>query len=88
MPTTKELQDAYATLQALEHAGVDNWEGYGIAMDEIHKRQAKESKLLEILERIEEVLAQGVYEPSERGAGYGFEDTAHATAELIILELL
>lgn len=31
----KELEDAEAKLLALEAAGVDNWEGYDFAMEEI-----------------------------------------------------
>jgi hypothetical protein len=35
----KELTDAEATLNALEAAGVDNWEGYDHAMDILNETE-------------------------------------------------
>lgn len=37
-----ELQETSAFMRALEAAGVDNWEGYGIAQDMMAEWQEKE----------------------------------------------
>ena len=72
MEITKEQQRRLAKLSALEAGGVDNWEFYDDALTEFKDTVEKEEKLEQLMEDIEVVLAQGAYEPSERGAGYSF----------------
>lgn len=83
-----ELRDAKAQLQALENAGVDNWEGYDIALDEYHAKKEKIDKVYDTLDEIMDVLAPSVYEPSERGAGFAFRDEAIEQARNIIRKLV
>ena len=66
----KELERAEAKLNALEAGGVDNWDGYDFSLKEYRKTIEVEEKMEEMLDKIEIELFQGVYEPSERGAGY------------------
>jgi len=72
----KELEKLEQKLRALETTGVDNWEGYGIAMEEINKQEEIDFLVEETISEIEEALGSGVFEPSERGDGYSFTDTA------------
>ena len=75
------LIDSQMKLQALENGGVDNWEWYSDSLEEYNN--AKERKEIEkkwhniIDETIDDCLsaiAQSMYEPSERGAGWAFGD--------------
>lgn len=70
----EELRDAYKKLQALEAGGVDNWEGYDIALQEYCKEKNRKKKIRKLFDEVAYTLSEGIYEPSERGAGYGFRE--------------
>lgn len=81
----RELEKAEAKLNALENGGVDNWEWYDQAMTPYLESIELEEKLESLLEDIECTLLVGVYEPSERGAGFAASDDARQqTLELLI----
>ena len=65
-----ELEKKEKKLLALEVGGVDNWEFYSESMKEYHNDIEYEEKLNDLLEEIEVAILEGVYEPSEKGAGY------------------
>ena len=72
----KELEDMEAKLDALEAGGVDNWEWYDSSMEDYNKEKEQEEKIEELFENIEQILCEGSYEPSERGAGIAFNEDA------------
>lgn len=81
----KQLEKAEAKLNALENGGVDNWEWYDQAMTSYNDSVELEEKCEELLEEIECALLVGVYEPSERGAGFAASDDAREqTLEILI----
>lgn len=81
----KQLEKAEAKLNALENGGVDNWEWYDQAMTSYNDSVELEEKCEQLLEDIECSLLVGVYEPSERGAGFAASDDARQqTLELLI----
>jgi len=81
----KELEKAEAKLNALENGGVDNWEWYDQAMTSYNDSIELEEKCEELLEEIECALLVGVYEPSEKGAGFAASDDARdQTLEILI----
>lgn len=84
----KELKKAERILLALEAAGVDNWEGYDIAMEPINKEEEVESLLYAKVEEILEVLCGLVDEPAGRGAGYGFDSTAEDEVAMVLDDLI
>ena len=71
-------------LNALERKGVDNWDFYEDALDDHNNenRLIKEENI--VLEKIEMVILDGAYEPSERGAGYATTDEARFEIRLIL----
>lgn len=81
----RELQLAEEKLNALEAYGVDNWEGYSEAIEQVNVKAKKQEKRLDVLEEIMEALAQGVEYPAGREAGAGFTRRATETAQMIIL---
>lgn len=81
----KQLEKAEAKLNALENGGVDNWEWYDQAMTSYNDSVELEEKCDQLLEDIECCLLVGVYEPSERGAGFAAsEDARQQTLDLLI----
>lgn len=84
----EKLLDAQKKLLALENAGVDNWEGYGIALEEYYATKEKEQAAYDVLDSIMEELSNGVYEPSEHGAGIAFHEESIERARALILELV
>lgn len=71
------------SFEALEIAGVDNWEGYELALSELNKRRLEDKKLYSLSVEISEKLECLAFEPSERSAGFSFRDDPIA----IILDL-
>ncbi len=67
----KELERAYAKLQALENGGVDNWEWYGESLKEWHKENRLEELLDEVIENVHDIMVDGVDHdfPAGREAG-------------------
>lgn len=80
----KDLQRAEARLQALEAAGVDNWDGYDDALEPYRQEIETEERRDELLDDIISELAGGAYEPSERGAGFAFHDEAIDKARAVL----
>jgi hypothetical protein len=83
-----QLLDAKAKLSALVNAGVDNWEGYSFALDEYNEYQEKLKKADSVTDEVIETLANAVFEPSERGAGFAFTDDAIERVYSIIRKAL
>lgn len=48
----EELLDAKEKLLALEHAGVDNWDGYEFALEEYHRKKRAEQELEELIHNV------------------------------------
>ena len=84
----KQLEKAEAKLNALENGGVDNWNFYGEAMREYNEREEREEKLDALMVDIEEAMLEGVFEPSERGAGFSATEDAIENTKDIILKFV
>lgn len=84
----KELERAQAKLNALERGGVDNWEFYDEALTEYSDTIELEEMVESLIEDIEPVFLQGVYEPSERGAGFCATEEAREETVQIILNFI
>jgi len=70
----KELERKAAKLDALEAGGVDNWEGYSESIKEYHKALKHKQGINALVISIFEILSDGLYEPSESGAGFDFTE--------------
>lgn len=80
----EELLKAERLLDALKAGGVDNWDGYSFATEEIRKEDALADEISEMMDEVYECLATGAYEPSERGAGFTFDCDSMIKGERII----
>ena len=76
----EQLEDAARKLNALEVGGVDNWEFYDEAMTQYLKDVEEKEQIQRLLSNIQEALCEGIHEPSERGAGFGFTDLSSENA--------
>lgn len=66
------------TLEALEAGGVDNWGGYGIALEGINKRREFEDRLEDEINSLFGDLSEDIDAPAGWQAGYGIcGDGAH-----------
>ena len=74
----KELLRAEAKLNALEAGGVDNWEWYGESLKGWFAENELEERLDALMDDLECAFGECAYEPSERGAGIAFDDSAAA----------
>lgn len=72
----RAFEKSQAKLNALEAGGVDNWDGYDFALEELRKEDEREEKLNHIAKCIEEILGESINEPAGRGCGFGFSDKA------------
>lgn len=70
----KQLEFAEKKLNALEAGGVDSWDGYSESLAEIAFEIEIEESAWNALAAITETLCDGVYEPADKHAGYGFTD--------------
>jgi len=84
----KELELIESKMHALECTGVDNWEGYGIAMEAIEKQERVDNAIEEAAERALQVLEESLHEPSERGAGFSTTESAQDDAFEILKNCL
>ena len=75
-------------MNALECAGVDNWEGYGIALEKIEEKQERYSKISKVVEEAMEVIQESAFEPSERGAGWASTEEAEQDATDLLINVL
>lgn len=81
----RELERSERILNALVGAGVDNWEGYEFALEDIEKEDARIEKIEDLVESILEIAGSNAdVEPAGRGTGVGF----HAEAEEQIFDLI
>ena len=83
---TKEQLHRLAILDALEAAGVDNWEGYDFALEDIRKEQKRRETFESIVYDILEAASEYIEEPAGRGCGYGFGDKAYEKGIEILIE--
>lgn len=80
----KELERAYAKLQALENGGVDNWEWYGESLKEWNKENALEELFEDTYEELLEILVEArVDEPAGRGCGYSITPDEDSVRKLL-----
>jgi hypothetical protein len=84
----KELEKLEAKMIALEGAGVDNWEGYGIAMEKIEEQEEIDSKIDQAVNKALEVLQESAFEPSERGAGFAATEEAQEEVYDILTKVI
>lgn len=83
----QELEKAEAKLRALEFAGVDNWDGYDIAMEEIRKEEEFNKQISSTVSDIMEHASNHVEYPAGQEAGAGIEGVSFDYAEQKIKEL-
>lgn len=84
----KELQLIEAKMQALENAGVDNWEGYNLALEEIEAKEERDNKISDAVEKAMEIIQESAFEPSERGAGWASTEDAEQEATDLLTNVL
>ena len=84
----KELELIEAKMSALERTGVDNWEGYGIAMEEFVEQEHRNNAITEAVNKALEVLQESAFEPTERGAGFAATEEAQEEAFEILTKCL
>lgn len=66
----RELVKDSRFLAALEAAGVDNWDGHGIAREQMTKEEEFDDRLESVFSDIIDILSEGIDEPAGTGAGY------------------
>ena len=84
----KELEQLETKMRALESAGVDHWDGYRIAMEQIEAQEKIDNTINEAVEKALEILQESAFEPSERGAGFAATKEAQEEAFEILTECL
>lgn len=84
----KELQLIEEKMNALENAGVDNWEGYEIALEKIEEKQERDGKISEAIEKAMEIIQESAFEPSEIGAGWASTEDAEQEASGVLINLI
>ena len=84
----KKLLDDSSKLNCLENGGVDNWEGYGISLEDYHKEKEFEGKVDELGTTICETLVEGVEEPAGAGDGYGFKEDCTGDVKILIKKFM
>ena len=84
----KELEKLEVKMRALEGAGIDNWEGYDIAMEEIEAQEEINGKIDHAVTRAIDVLQESAFEPSERGAGFAATEEAQEEAYDILTKVI
>ena len=84
----RELQLIETKMQALESAGVDNWEGYELALQEIEEKEERDNKVSEAVEKAMEIIQESAFEPSERGAGWASTEDAEQEAFDLLISVL
>ena len=77
----RELEKAERKLRALENGGVDNWDGYDFAMEDIHKENAYEEFVDGVVCEILDAISCCIDEPAGSGCAYrvtekGFNNVA------------
>ena len=82
----QELEMAESKLDALEAGGVDNWAGYDDSLAEYRKENELTEDRLSLLDELESVFGECAYEPSERGAGIAFRDSARTEAMKVLFD--
>lgn len=89
------LCDRDNKLTALENGGVDNWEWYSDSLESYFKEKELEEKMKKYEELISnlyiditESLIDGIYEPSERGAGYAISSESEKDIKLNLKEFI
>lgn len=84
----KELEKLEAKMIALEGAGVDNWEGYSIAMEKIEEQEEIDSKINLAVTKAIEIIQESAFEPSERGAGFASTEEAEEEVYNILSKII
>jgi len=80
----KELLRAEDKLNALEGAGVDNWDFYGEALKEYDAENELEENREKLIHDLEVIFGECAFEPSERGAGIAFNDDAFDKVMIVL----
>ena len=83
-----KLEDIESKMQYLESSGVDNWEGYSIALDEYNKHNEKLKKIRNSFDDIMSMLLYSIYDPSDKGAGFAFSEGSEDEAFDLFIKLL
>ena len=83
----EQLLDAEMRLTALKNAGVDNWDGYDLSLDEYFKSK---NKILArpFVEKIGEVIVDNVDEPAGRGTGFSITENGFEEIEDILCDFV
>ena len=72
----KELERLESKMNALEAGGVDNWEWYQESLKGWFAENELDERLESLMSDLECAFGECAYEPSERGAGIAFDDSA------------
>jgi len=85
----KQLLDCEERLQLLENAGVDNWEGYDIAMEAYEEQKEILCKIDDLVQLITEQLSSNIEtNMAGPGTGHGFFQEGLDEVEKTITEWL
>jgi hypothetical protein len=80
----RELEKAERKLEALENAGVDNWDGYNFAMEAIRKEEEYDEFMEQIVSDIADAIGECIEEPAGQGCGYGIREQGYVNIENIL----
>lgn len=83
-----KLKDIELKMSYLESGGVDNWEFYSDSLQKYWEIKELEDTIKDTLSEITCSLFEGVYEPSERGAGYSTTDDCMEMAYSILMKFV
>jgi hypothetical protein len=86
--TYKELIKAQQKLNALECAGVDNWDGYDFALEEFRAAEEREELIQDIYDDILSIVGEHIEEPAGCGAGFGVNPTCNIKLTKYLTKLL
>lgn len=76
----REFEWKAAKLKALEDGGVRDWNFYDYALRQWREDRDKEEAIEDLFDELQAILQEGAYEPSERGAGFAFDERVQESA--------
>ena len=82
------LEKSERWLNALRNSGVDNWDGYEFAVEDIRAEEEVEDFIEELTDELIAAVGENVDEPAGTGCGYGVTERGSYEAEKVVREYL
>lgn len=84
----EELLEKERKLEALENSGVDNWEFYDEAMEELKEYERDKEKAENAIEFIEDIIVSNIDSPAGIGCGYSLTQKGRIEIKKYLLSIL